>query len=52
MTRYHFIITDQGRTFRAYVDAHNQMTAYHRAKRLFSKVERIHLVRSERIKDY
>ena len=27
MTRYHFTITDQGRTFRAYVDAHNQMTA-------------------------
>lgn len=52
MTRYHFTITDQGRTFRAYVDAHNQMTAYNKAKRLFPKAEKIHLVRSERIKDY
>lgn len=52
MIRYHFTITDQERTFRAYVDAHNQMTAYHRAKRLFPMAERIHLVRSERIKDY
>lgn len=52
MIRYHFTITDQERTFKAYVDAKNPMSAYHKAKRLFPMAERIHLVRSERIKDY
>lgn len=52
MIRYHFAITDQGRTFKAYVDAKNPMSAYNRAKRLFPKADKIHLVRSERIRDY
>lgn len=52
MTRYHFTIIDQGRTFGAYVDAKNQMTAHNRAKRMFPQAEHIHLVKSERIKDY
>lgn len=52
MTRYHFTITLNGGITKAYIDAKNPMSAFDKAKRMFPQAEHIHLVRTERIKDY
>lgn len=49
MIRYHFTIALNGNITKAYVDAKNPMSAFNKAKRLYPKAEKIHLVRSERI---
>lgn len=51
MIRYHFNVITNGIREKVHINANNPGAAYSKCKRLYPFAQKIHLVRSERIRD-